>query len=177
MKKVILLLILSMVFIFQNAIYAEERNYSKIVAGDQGNPILKITMEYIGKKPVGKFEWDIDWKKKNTDFYNLIFTNLTDKPIEFIKSKRYWKIPVTKTIVHDKMPSGKIIRKDVPDIIYSDYRKRAMYDGNIIEPYGKKVRNNWWSYSSHVYDVTYTDYMIEYDDKEYTFTIYVVYQK
>ena len=164
MKKILVVLSISVCvsfFLTNIVVYAEERNYTKIVKNNRETPILKIRCTYIGKKPTGEFPYNYDWTKRNTDFYDIVFENLTNKPIEFIKYETYTKYP-------DLSRNERKIR---------NYKTRPMHDGNILKPYGKKLRNNHFYSSKEPYNIRFYDFLVKFDKKNYFFTIYEIFNK
>lgn len=176
MRKRFLLCAIICFGILNLQVFAEERNYVKTVKDQNGVPILKVSCEYIGKKPVGEFNFNVDWQNNSIDFYNIIFENLSDKPIEFVRIKSYHKFG-NYIIDHKKSADGEIIAEKAPITKTYDLTKAPLYDGNILEPFDKKYRNNCFYYggSKHDKNVWYEDWSIIYDQEEYTFTIYRVY--
>jgi len=154
----------------------EERNYTKTVTDENGKAIMTVEMNYIGKKPIGKFTYPHDWRHTDTDFYNVIYTNLTDKPIEFIKMRSYSKFPV------DTFHSGRTMPKDIhdekatSDVAYRDLHKQPFGFGIYLKPHQSiELKNHFIHY--YTYNVRYRDVTIKYLDKLYTYTKYYVYSK
>lgn len=159
------------------ASYAEERNYRKTVKDYRGKSIIRITVEYLGKEPLEEFESRHDWRKKDTDFYRLIYENLTDKLIEFVKQKSYSKIPV-RFYSERELPDGKIEIERSSDTVTRDFREKPIHDGNTLEPYETKIiDNNYICYTIHSYNIRYHKMTIKYDGQEYNFLIHYVYKR
>ncbi len=156
--------------------FAEERNYSKILKDEQGNSILEMTCEYIGKKPLGAFVHGRDWENNDTDFYVFTYKNLTGLPFEFMMTLSYFKFGKTQTL-HKRMPDGQTVKQVFPMMFVRDYRNDPLYDGNVIEPFGEKVHRNKFVYDTRPDNVGYDKLTLRHDGKEYTLTVYMVYKK
>ena len=67
--------------------YLKYRNYIKLLEDKSGNKIMKISIQYLGKKPLLPLTVNIpwNWKIKDTDWYNIIFKNTSEDPIKFNK--------------------------------------------------------------------------------------------
>ena len=155
--------------------YGEERSYTKIVTDDRGKPILKITCTYIGKKPIGPFNFSWDWRRRNTDFYNVIRENLTDKPIAFVRYKSYSKYPgKTAARLEPDSNQAKVVQSD---IVIRDYSKHPMQGGNVLKPLEKRARENLFYSSTKSYNVRYYEMTIRYNGKEYSYIEYDVFKK
>jgi len=67
--------------------YLKHRNYTKFLEDKSGNKVMEITIQYLGKKPRLPLTINIpwNWKTKDTDWYNVIFNNISEDPIKFNK--------------------------------------------------------------------------------------------
>ena len=68
-----------------------DRYVQRTVSDHQGRPFLRVSCEYIGQQPYQGFESSAPWQKKDIDFYNIEFENLTRHKITFISKKVYRK--------------------------------------------------------------------------------------
>jgi hypothetical protein len=166
----------TMVFSTTAGGFAEERNYSKILKDELGVAILKMTCEYIGKKPLGAFVHGRDWEKYDTDFYVFTYKNLTGRPFEFIKTLSYFKFGKIQTL-HKRLPDGQTVKKVFPMMSIRDFRNEPLYEGNIIEPFGGKVQHNKFVYDTRPDNVGYDKLTLRHDDKDYTLIVHMVYER
>ncbi len=155
---------------------AEERNYSKVLKDEQGNHILEMTCEYIGKKPQGAFVQNRDWENHDTDFYIFTYRNLTGLPFKFIKTLSWFKFGKTQTL-HKRLPDGQGIKQVFPMMSVRDFRNEPLYEGNIIEAFGEKIQRNKFVYDTRPDNVGYDKLTLAHDGKEYTLTIHMVYKR
>ncbi len=176
MNRVFIIFTIFAFFFLSAVVSAEERNYSKIVKDEQGNPILKMTCEYIGKKPMGAFAHVRDWENNDTDFYVFTYKNLTGLPFEFIKTLSYFKFGKTQTL-HKRLPDGQTVKQVFPMMSVRDFRHEPLYEGNIIDPFGEKIQRNKFVYDTRPDNVGYDKLTLRHDEKDYALTVYMVYKR
>lgn len=184
MKKIPFVLCLAMVFSCSSGAPKKEvpkvppitvdRSFEQVVKDDQGNPILHVAVEYLGKEPKGELLYKINWEKNEFDFYNWTFKNLTDSPITFIEQKRYSKYPKEWGLYTRDSKTGETTFKKVPDIIYKDFRENPLWEDNILKPGMTYVKRNTFIGCGETENIRYYKFFVEYQGKEYDFTIYKV---
>ncbi|MDB4444138.1 hypothetical protein N9174_02220 [bacterium] len=67
--------------------YVDDDSYVKTLKDRSGKTILDVSVKYIGtspEKPVPDYVSGV-WEKKDTDFWNLIFSNKSDSDIQLLK--------------------------------------------------------------------------------------------
>ena len=154
-----------------------KRSYVRTVYDGSGRAVMQITVDYLGKMPIGDFEYRHDWRRIDTDFYRDTRENLTDQPIEFLRTRSYSKHPVLFT-TQRKRPDGTIEVITAGDTQQRNYREHPIHDGNVIPAFGVKTReNNYVFYTTHQSNVRYDDTTILWNGKEITFTVYYIYRR
>lgn len=176
MTRVFTLIIAFTLFFLTLECFAEERNYSKVLKNKEGEPVLEVTCEYIGKQPFGEFVHEREWENKDTDFYIFTYRNLTGYSFEFIQTVSYFKFGKTQTL-HKRLPNGKTVQQVFPMMAVRDFRKEPLYEGNTIEPFSKKIFENKFVYDTRPKNVGYDRLTLRHDGKNYTLVIYMVYKK
>ena len=184
MKKILFLFGLILIFSCaapapkKKAVKAEpitvDRSFGQVVKDDQGVPILRVTVEYLGQEPKGEFLYKINWQKNEFDFYNWTFENLTDSPITFIKQKRYSKYPKEWGLYMRDSKTGETSFKKVPDVFYKDFRENPLWEDNVLKPHSTFVKRNTFIGAGETENIRYYQFFVEYKGKEYDFTIYKV---
>lgn len=150
---------------------AAKRDFQRIVHDSQGNPILRIAGEYIGKQPQKGYETDIPWATVDTDFYNIGFVNLTHKKIRFVSKKVYQRDP------HEVRRAK--INQPPPLFEFTDFRKTPDPYFEELEPLEERKLVNWAIHTDNLmtYNVSNIVFRINHLDNEYTFNIFLIYQK
>lgn len=115
----------------ENSIHwVNEREYSVTISDNSNQPILSVTIEYIGKSPESPDsgeEINHNWRVIDTDFYSETFKNLTGKNI-YIKTINYF---LERGKLHTPRVKGKAMIQ-------------AMYGTTEIKPYALLHRSNAW---------------------------------
>ena len=99
---------------------------SQWVSGDI--PLLEVEVKYVGKSPKMPFEGSLpsyDWRKKDTDFYDITIKNLTEVPIYLEKTKNIFQFGEN---------------SDFYDENYILHR----FGSSMIPPKGSITRENSW---------------------------------
>ncbi len=182
MKKIIFLSCLLLLFSANAACMKKvepvesiaERNISLVVKDNQGVPILRVTADYIGKKPRGAFPYKVDWQKGYFDFHNWTFENLTDSPIIFVKQKRYSQHPREWTQYVKDPKTGQPVSKKVPDTVWKDFKQNPLWEDNVLKPRGTFVKKNTFIGCGKQENKRYYEFFIEYKKENYSFTIYKI---
>jgi len=124
-------------------------NYTKIVDGENGNPLIKITSEYIGRCPnpilygpdnpyTGK-----DFNITRYSFYKVTYENLTNSPIR-LQSTTSQLLFEDDWIQYDLDKVGNRILKEVPAITNRDYIEDPHRVGSIfLNPKEIKSHGSW----------------------------------
>lgn len=150
---------------------SNQKNFQRIIHDGQGHPILRVTCEYIGKQPHAGYDTEIPWLTVDTDFYNIRFENLTRKKIRFISKKTYQRDP-------HEFQGGKV---NPPPILleFTDFLKTPDSDFEDLEPLENRKLINWAVNTDNqiTRSVSSTVFQINYLDNEYTFNIFLIYQK
>jgi len=171
MRKVIFLIVLSLSWLYGEF---EQRNYTKIVKNDKGDEILKLEIKYIGKEPVFPYLSKHRWQGIDTDFYNLTYANLSDKPIEFIKRKGRSKFKVP------YFESGRYLPNDKENIVRGkdsdtrDLHKEPEPFGTTLAPKQSFLLKNVF-YHYNTYNVRYLKTTIKHDGKLLDYKLYYIY--
>jgi len=138
---------------------------------------LQLSVEYLGKEPLGVFDWhgEINWKDKKLDFYNISWSNLTDKPIVFIRSKS-WRKSGRGTTQYRRLPDGEKEVVKFHFISIREYAEKPRKDGNIIEPYETQFIDNAFLGTSKKlkHDIAYFETTLSFLGREYTVSWYMV---
>ena len=177
MKKSVLIFFVLCLILSPIICFPEDSSYTKYLVDDQGHKILELSVEYIGKEPLGVFDWqdEINWKEKKLDFYNIQWVNLTDHPIIFIRSKS-WRKSGRGTTQYRRLPDGEKEVVKIHFVNIREYAEKPRKDGNTIEPYGTQLTDNaFLGISGKLnYDVVYFETTIRFLGKEHTLPWYMV---
>jgi hypothetical protein len=122
---------------------AQERNYDTYLVDEHGNRILKLTVRYTGKEPVGEFEWhgQVNWRELELDFYTLKWFNLTGESIDFIREKSYTKSG-QKRKEYRMLSDGAKEVVLVPNVSTRNYAEKPREQGNTLHPYEVQTDEN-----------------------------------
>jgi len=182
--KILLISIFSLALLFgcsatksglsENHTRVGKRNYERIVYDNEGNSILKIVCNYIGKKPMEGYTTDVHWETIDTDFYNLSFINLTGKRIKFISTKVYQSHPI-EIAERSNLPG----KQSSIFIEHKDYRKEHHPKFDPLEYREERTLINWpiQINNRYLYSITNIIFQIKYMEQEYRFNIFMVYEK
>lgn len=154
-----------------NGYRSAQRDFQRIVRDDQGNPILRIAGKYIGKQPQERYETDIPWTTVDTDFYNIGFENLTRKKIRFVSKKIYQRDPT-------EVRRAKT--NQTPALLeFTNFLKTPDPNFEELEPLEERKLINWAIHTDNQmpHNVSNVVFRIHHRDNEYTFNIFLIYQK
>jgi hypothetical protein len=161
----------------------EPRNYTRIFMDENGNPIFKVSYEYLGKEPVGEFERFHGWYTINTDFYNVTQKNLTGTPIELICSKSYPKNGTGTYTQYRRLPSGEVAAEEFSIPTFRDFKKQPSRRGNVFAPYEqRKIENAFYYFRSSkehnvpMDNIQYVETTVKCSGKEYILKTYKVFR-
>ena len=161
----------------------EPRNYTRIFTDENGDPLFRVSYEYVGKEPVGEFERFHGWYTIQTDFYNVSQKNLTGKPIELIRSKTYAKIPKGTYTRYRCLPDGEVAEEAFGNTVDRDYKKDPSRHGNVFAPHEERRIDNVFCYyrsskknNVPMDNVQYVETVVKYDGKEYMLKTYKVFR-
>ena len=153
-----------------------QRNYTDVLKDANGTPILRLTVDYIGKAPSGAFKsvHPCITENLNTDFYSVTWENLTDNDIEFVAGVRSFDTEQRspKTI---KMDEGK---QEVVEARRRIDLKTEFIGDRILKAKEKRHWRNMF-YCDRVLDrnVLRQLYTVRHLDKEYKIEFYRVFEK
>lgn len=153
-----------------------QRNYTDVLKDADGTPILRLTVEYIGKAPSGAFKsvHPCVTENLNTDFYSVTWENLTDNDVEFVAGVRTFDTEhrSPKTI---KMDEGK---QEVVEARRRIDMKTEFIGDRLLKAKEKRQWRNMF-YCDRVldYNVLRQLYTVRHLDKEYKIEFYRVFQK
>ncbi len=161
----------------------EPRNYTRIFTHENGDPIFRVSYEYVGKEPVGEFERFHGWYTIETDFYNVSQKNLTGKPIELIRSKSYPKIAKGNYSQYRRLPDGEVVEEELGPTVHRDFKGQPSRHGNVFAPHEeRKIDNVFYYYRSSkknnvpMDNVQYVETIVKYDGREYLLKTYKVFR-
>ncbi|MBW1741898.1 MAG: hypothetical protein JRJ47_00510 [Deltaproteobacteria bacterium] len=161
----------------------EPRNYTRIFTNENGDPIFRVSYAYVGKEPVGEFERFHGWYTIRTDFYNVSQKNLTDKPIELIRSKSYPKIAKGNYTQYRRLPDGEVVGEEQDSTVLKDFKRQPSRYGNVFAPYEeRKIDNVFYYYRSSkknnipMDNVQYVETIVKYEGREYMLKTYKVFR-
>lgn len=153
-----------------------ERNYTDVLKDANGAPVLRLTVEYIGKAPRGNFKsaHPCITENLNTDFYYVTWENLTEHEIEFVAGERTFDNDqgTPKTIRMDK---GK---QEVVEARRRIDMKTEFSGDRLLKAKEKRDWRNMF-YCDRVLDhnVLRQFYTVRHLDKEYKIEFYRVFEK
>jgi hypothetical protein len=153
-----------------------ERNYTKVLLDEKGNPILRLTAEYIGKAPVGLFKADHDWKANDTDFYNGTWENLSESTVEFVSGKRTYSNAVGRATTQETNEKGEQ-KKVSASYVIDMKREYPSLSSNGLKPKEKRNFKNVFASFKSEYNEVHQYLTIRYLEKEYTVDFYMVYKR
>jgi hypothetical protein len=161
----------------------EPRNYTRIFTDEKGDPLFRVSYEYVGKEPVGEFERFHGWYTINTDFYNVSQKNLAGKPIQLIRAKSYSKIDRGNYIRYRLLPGGEVAEEEFESTIDRDFKAQPSRHGNVFAPHEeRKTDNVFYYYRSSkknnvpTDNVQYVETIVKCDGKEYMLKTHKVYK-
>lgn len=161
----------------------EPRNYTRIFMNENGDPIFRVSYEYAGTEPVGEFERFHGWYTIRTDFYNVSQKNLTDKPVELVRSKSYPKIATGNYTQYKRLPNGKIVEEKLGPTVHRDFKTQPSRHGNVFAPHEeRRIDNVFYYYRSSeknnvpMDNVQYVETIVRYDGREYMLKTYKVFR-
>jgi hypothetical protein len=161
----------------------EPRNYTRIFTDEKGDPLFRVSYEYLGKEPVGEFERFHGWYTIKTDFYNVSQKNLTGKPIELIRSKSYPKINRGNYVQYRLLPGGEVGEEEFDSTVHRDFKTQPSRHGNVFGPHEeRKIDNVFYYYRSSkknnvpMDNVRYVETIVKCDGKEYMLKTYKVFR-
>ena len=161
----------------------EPRNYTRIFTNENGDPMFRVSYEYVGKEPVGEFERFHGWYTIKTDFYDVSQKNLTGKPIELIRSKSYPKIAKGNYIQYRRMPDGEVVEEESGPTVERDFKKQPSRHGNVFAPHEeRKIDNVFYYYRASeknnipMDNVQYVETIVKYEGREYMLKTYKVFR-
>jgi hypothetical protein len=161
----------------------EPRNYTRIFTNENGDPLFRVSYEYVGKEPLGEFERFHGWYTINTDFYNVSQKNLTSKPIELIRSRSYPKIAEGDYTQHSRLLSGEVVEEVFDSTVHRDFKIQPSRHGNVFAPHEeRKIDNVFYYYRSSkkknvpMDNVQYVETIVKCDGKEYMLKTYKVFK-
>ena len=161
----------------------EPRDYTRIFTDENGDPLFRVSYEYVGKEPVGEFERFQGWYTIQTDFYNVSQKNLTGKSIELIRSRTYAKIPKGTYTRYRRLSDGEVAQEEFGSTVCRDYKKDPSRHGNVFAPHEeKRIDNVFYYYRSSkknnvpMDNVQYVETVVKYGDKEYMLKTYKVFR-
>lgn len=138
----------------------DKRSYTKTLRDKDGNQIMVIAVQYIGKlpKPPLRIIVPWDWRTQDTDWYNITFKNLSNSTIEIKKASVNWeKGPARATITQEQISQR--------------------LGTHIIAPKKEVHRKNTALISNLTHDICHFIYTFRYHIKEYSVDLPLAYYR
>ncbi len=155
---------------------AVERNYTDVLKDANGAPVLRLTVEYIGKAPKGTFKspHPCITENLNTDFYYVTWENLTEHDIEFVAGERTFdnELRSPKTIKTEKGQQEVVeARRRI------DMKTEFAGDRLLRAKEKREWRNMFYCDRALDHNVLRQLYTVRHLDKEYKIEFYRVFEK
>lgn len=163
-RRAFLLIGLACLFVLAaGAAHAGDRDYSQVYKDKAGKPFIKVTVTYLGKKPVGAYRSKHNWRRKDTDFYKVAWQNLSTSPIEFLSVVTVMtKGPAPKVETHNLRSGGSHFNSGEKEPL------ARYWPDTTLAPGASLVRTNKYVYSTtgpttavHTYEVRYQGQVYE----------------
>jgi hypothetical protein len=156
---------------------SEDRSYTRYLEDDSGQRILQLTVTYLGKAPVGDFQWqaEVDWHRQPLDFYTLEWTSLAVDEIAFVKT--VFRNPAGNRKQEYRVTAdGRKAVLAAPGVSTRVYAESPRDDGNVLGAFETKTDENYFYglAGDAVRNVLQLETTFRYQDQDYVLRYYLV---
>lgn len=122
----------------------KRKSYTMVIKDKYGRPFWKFRVEYIGKRPMGKYKSVDAWKRENWDFFNIYEWRMFNAPVEMISEKKWFGVGTNRQQLNTKEQFNQtgVDRKSVGRVGYRQFNNKILPVESNSEYQGKLVEKN-----------------------------------